>query len=145
MRMKHLAFSLVAMILAACAAIDTHSWGEWVSPDIAGTKTEDLSIFDWSKHPGTIISIDGVTDVRTGFKSARLRPGKHIISYADHPDEFGIHPKGSFDMEMKSGHQYRFGIRYCFTCTPRKYAVWIDDTTTGEIAWGSRPDWRWRW
>ena len=143
--MKHIAFLLIATTLAACAAIETRSWGEWISPDIAGTRTEALSIFDWSDHPGTIVSIDGVTDVRTGYKRARLRPGKHIISYADYPVEFGIHPKGSMDIEMIPGHQYRFGIKYCFTCTPRQYAVWTDDITTGELAWGSRPDWRWRW
>jgi hypothetical protein len=103
--MKHIAFPLVAMFLTACAAIETYSWGEWVSPDIVGTNTEAFSILDWSNHPGTITSIDGATDVKTGFKRARLLPGRHIISYA----------------------------------------VWIDDITTGEIAWGSRPDWRLRW
>ena len=145
MRMKHIAFPLVAMFLAACAAIETHSWGEWVSPDIVGTNTEAVSILDWSNHPGTITSIDGATDVKTGFKKARLLPGRHIISYADYPTNFGIHPQGSIEIEMKPGHQYRFGVLYCFTCSPRKYAVWIDDITTSEIAWGSRPDWRLRW
>jgi len=45
---------------------------------------------------------------------------------------------------MKPGHRYGFRVVYGFTSTPRKYAVWIDDITAGEIAWGSRPDWRLR-
>jgi len=142
---KQIVIPLIAAILAGCAAMETRSWGEWISSDIAGTDTDALSILDWSDHPGVIVSIDGVTDVGTGFKKARLRPGKHTISFADYPAEFGIHPKGSFDIEMKPGHRYRFGIQYCYICKPRKYAVWTDDMTNGELVWGSRPDWGWRW
>jgi hypothetical protein len=44
-------------------------------------------------------------------------------------------------MEFKACHSYQFGLKLCFWCSPRKYAVWIDDKTTGELVWGKRPDW----
>ena len=139
-----LAVLLLAGLLAGCVAVETRSWGEYAAPGTLSLAPSQAATFDWSERPGIIASIDGISEVRTGYKSARLAPGLHNVAYEDLPVEFGVHPSGSMELDLKPGHGYRFGIKYCFSCVPRRYAVWVDDLTTGELAWGSRPNWKFR-
>jgi hypothetical protein len=115
-------------------------WGEWAGPDVAGVENNLITSFGWPELPGVITSIDG-TGLGTGYKKARLSPGRHRIEYAYHPSEFGVHPTGIMEMDLIAGHLYEFRIKLCFWCAPRKYSVWVDDKTTGKVVWGKHPDW----
>jgi len=115
-------------------------WGEWTGPGLYGVEDNSRAGFDWSKHPGVITSIDG-NNVGDGYKKAKLSPGRHVIQYAAYPAEFGAHPKGTVEIDLQADHVYEFGLKLCYWCKPRSYAVWVDDRTTGELVWGKRPDW----
>jgi hypothetical protein len=95
---------------------------------------------DWSTLPGVITSIDG-NRVGNGYKKAKLLPGSHVIEYAYSPVEFGEHPRGTIALELQAGHLFEFRLKLCFWCNPRKFAVWVDDNSTGETVWGKHPDW----
>ncbi|HZK61400.1 MAG TPA: hypothetical protein VFC41_04940 [Anaerovoracaceae bacterium] len=64
-----------------------------------------------------------------------LLPGIHSIDYAYYPVEFGMHPKGLIDIELKADHVYEFQIKLCYSCNPRRYSIWIHDRTANEIVW----------
>lgn len=115
-------------------------WGEWVGSDVAATGKRSIASFDWSSLPGVITAIDG-NSVGDGYKKAKLAPGRHLVEYAYYPAEFGVHPQGRIEIDLTAGHSYELGLRLCFWCKPRKYAIWVDDTTTGQVVWGKRPDW----
>ena len=133
---------MLSLALVSCAH---HSpiywgWGEWVAPDAAGMKEDLVARFDWSTQPGVITTIDG-NNVGSGFKKARMAPGKHVIGYAYYPAEFGEHPKGIAEINLKAGYIYEFRLKLCFSCMPRKFAVWVEDKTSRELVWGQRPNW----
>jgi hypothetical protein len=138
--------SIVLLLLSSLIISCSHyspiywGWGEWTGPDLSGLANDSVAGLDWSKLPGVIVSIDG-NSLGTGYKKARLLPGKHVIEYAYYTAQFGAHPKGTIEMDLKAGHLYEFGLKLCFWCNPRKYAVWVDDNTTGELVWGKRPEW----
>ena len=79
--------------------------------------------------------------VGAGFNKAKLTAGKHVIEYLYSPAEFGVHPKGTIEIDLVEGHSYEFRIKLCYWCAPRKHAEWIEDRTTKELAWGVRPIW----
>ncbi len=145
--MKKATLLLLSSLLVSCAH---HSpiywgWGEWVASDAAGMKEDMVARFDWSTLPGVITSVDG-NSVGEGFKKARMVPGKHVIKYAYYPAQFGQHPEGTAEMDLKAGHLYEFHLKLCFSCTPRKFAVWVEDKTIGTLVWGQHPDWSsWSW
>lgn len=143
MDMSKFILIFLGLFFVSCSA--RHSpfflgYDEWIQRDISNTETSSAARFDWSTLPDVITSIDGVV-VGSGYKKARLSPGKHQFEYADHPASFGVHPKGMLEVNLLAGHLYEFRIEYCFWCKPRKYTVWVDDKTTGELVWGKRPDW----
>jgi hypothetical protein len=136
---------LVLLLLSLLVSCAHHSpvfwgWGEWAGADVAGVGDDLLAGFDWSELPGVIASIDG-NRVGTGYKKAKLRPGRHVIEYAYSPAEFGAHPTGIIEIDLAAGHLYEFRVKLSFWCMPRRFAVWVDDKTTGEAVWGKRPDW----
>jgi hypothetical protein len=128
--------------MVSCAHYSPTYWGcgERVGADIAAVENDSIANFDWSKLPGVITLIDE-SIVGTGYKKAKLSPGRHVIEYAYYPAEFGMHPRGIIEIDLAAGHSYEFGLKLCFWCMPRKSAVWVDDKTTGEKVWGERPDW----
>ena len=133
---------IFSSLVFSCAQLEG-TWGlsrEWVGPDLAGVGNNSLAAVSWSKDPGVIVAIDG-NSLGKGYARAKLRPGRHVIEYADYPAEFGVHPKGSIELELRAGHVYEFHIKPCYWCMPRKYAVWVDDKTTGDVVWGKLPDW----
>ena len=139
---KAILLMLLSFLSSCCAHYSPiyWGWGEWAGPDVAGVENAPVAGFDWSKLPGVITSIDG-TGVGEGYKKARLSPGRHRVEYAYSPTQFGLHPKGALEIDLIAGHEYEFRIELCFWCTPRRFAVWVDDRTTGEVAWGKQPDW----
>lgn len=106
----------------------------------AGLKDDLVARLDFSKSEFGVEWIDKerVTD-QCGL--ARVLPGVHEVRYHMYGGEFGHNPSGMIELEFKAGHLYEFRIAYCFWCTPRRYAVWVDDKTTGELVWGKHPDW----
>ncbi|MCP5277044.1 MAG: hypothetical protein H6935_01625 [Thiobacillus sp.] len=129
--------------LVACAALETKGWGQWAEENLALHDTTSTALFDWRDWPGMIVRIDKNPAVSEGYKSARLRPGVHVIEYSNHVRDFG-HVKGVINMVLLAGHSYQFHFDTCYWCKPRRLAVWVDDVTTGELAWGTRPNWpRW--
>ncbi len=142
--MFKLVLLLLSSLLVSCAAYHSPiywGYGEYVGPDVAVADSELISILDWYKNPGVIKSIDGNSFVTTGYKKARLLPGRHVIEYVWYTGGFGTTIKGRIEIDLKADHFYEFRIKLCFWCIPRKYAVWVDDKTTGELVWGRRPDW----
>jgi hypothetical protein len=133
---------LLSSLMVSCAYYSPiyWGWGEWAGPDVAGVENTLIADFDWSRLPGVITSIDG-TSIGNGYKKARLSPGIHRLEYAYFPAEFGTHPRGILELNLVAGHLHEFRIQLCFWCMPRRYAVWVDDKTTGESVWGKRPDW----
>jgi hypothetical protein len=139
---------LITLLLISCSArYSPFFWGyhEWVPSDVSTVEKSSTAIFDWSTRPDVITSIDGMP-IGKGYKKARLSSGKHQLLFADHPARFGALPEGLLDIDLLPGHEYEFRIDYCFWCKPRRYSVWVDDKTTGELIWGKRPDWpSWWW
>ena len=135
--------AVLSLLLAGCPAHYSPiywDYGEWNAPDAASADRSVTVSLDWSTEPGVIQSIDAVA-LGKGYKKAKLRPGRHRLEYASYPAEFGAHPQGNVDVDLLAGHAYEFGMKLCFWCTPRRYAVWVIDTTTGDLVWGKRPDW----
>ncbi len=133
---------LISLLIVSCSHYSPIYWGygEWKVSGISGFDNNSIARLEWAKKPGVITSIDG-NSLGGGYKKAKLFPGIHVIDYADYPASFGAHPKGTMEIDFKAGHLYEFNIKYCFWCKPRRYAVWIDDKTTGDVKWGKRPDW----
>ena len=141
--MKRSIFALLLLFFTSCSARYSPfflHYKEWIPHDPPPAQASSLVLFDWSTLPNVINSIDGIP-VETGFKKARLAPGKHKFEYAAYPSEFGAHPKGVIEMDLIAGHEYEFQMDFCYWCKPRRYAVWVDDKTTGELVWGKRRDW----
>ncbi|MBU5635805.1 hypothetical protein KOM00_03580 [Geomonas sp. Red69] len=140
--MKIIIVVILSSLLISCSHLSPiyWGWGEWGEADVAGVENNSLVRIDWSTLPGVVTSIDG-NKVGSGYKKAKLHPGKHLIEYAYYPAEFGVHPKGSVELDFKSGHWYQFEIKLCYWCRPRKFAAWLHDKTTGEVVWGKPPDW----
>lgn len=140
--MNRLIVLLLSSLMVSCAYYSPIYWGwsEWVGSDVAAVDNDFITSMDWSKLPGVITLIDG-SAVGAGYKKAKLLPGRHVIEYAYYTAEFGMHPRGIIEIDLTAGHSYEFGIKLCFWCMPRKYAVWIDDKTTSEKVWGKHPDW----
>ena len=133
---------LASALLASCAS-DSPIHAEtdvWLDPGTAAVEYGTMARLDWSPLPGVITLVDGKT-AGAAYKQARLAPGRHTLAYAYYPAAFGAHPKGTIDIALTPGHSYEFRIKLCFWCAPRKYAVWVEDKTKGEAAWGKRPDW----
>jgi len=126
--------------LAACYSIQTKDWGQWAEEGLAEPGSTTNATFGWNDWPGMIVSIDRHAEVATGYKSARLRPGRHVIEYSNYVHDFG-HVKGELQLVLVVSHEYEFRFATCYWCMPRRFAVWIDDLTTGEVAWGTRPNW----
>ena len=135
--MNKIPILLFVLMLSSCASYSPiyWGWGEWTGPGVSGIENNSFTRFDWSRLPGIITLIDG-DSVGTGYKKSKLLPGSHIIEYAYYPAEFGTHPKGLIEVELKAGHMYEFRIRLCYSCNPRRYATWVHDKTAGEIVWG---------
>jgi len=131
---------LLMLNLAACYSIQTQSWGEWTEHDPVASEVAFTASFSWADWPGMVISIDRHGDVATGYKRARLLPGKHVIGYSNHVHDFG-HVSGEIQIDLVAGHSYEFHFDTCYWCKPRKYAVWVYDATNGAVVWGARPDW----
>lgn len=134
---------LMILLLASCSVrYSPFFWGYdvWEPDYVSDVEKSSMAIFDWSTMPDVITLIDE-TSIGKGYKKARLLPGKHQLLYADYPAAFGFHPTGLLDIDLSPGHVYEFRIDYCFWCKPRRYTVWVDDKTTGELIWGKRPDW----
>src|SRR5512140_3263922 len=100
---------LLFLLLSSCAYYSPiyWGWGEWTGKGVTSNGNQPFTEFTWSKLPGIITLIDG-DSVGTGYKKAKLLPGRHIIEYAYNPAEFGMHPKGLIGMELKAGHIYEF-------------------------------------
>jgi hypothetical protein len=132
----------ISLLMVSCSYYSPIYWGckEWVGTDAAGLRNESIATLDWSKHPGVIGLIDE-TALGKDYKKAKISPGRHVIEYSYYPSEFGAHPKGKIEIDLKAGHVYEFHIKLCFWCKPIKFAVWVDDNTTGESVWGAHPDW----
>ncbi len=138
--MNRLVAVFLSIGLTACFSLETRNWGEWTEKDLPQQSTGLLAGFDWHDWPGMIVRIDQHQEVATGYKSARLRPGMHIIEYSNHVHDFG-HVVGEIKITLLAGHDYGFRFKTCYWCNPRRFAVWVDDLTTAELAWGSRPNW----
>jgi len=141
--MKQMILLLLSLVMVSCYSLQTMRWGEWSDSDVAGVETDLIASFDWSEWPGMIASIDGNKSAGTGYKKAKLLPGRHVFEYSYYLVEFGPgnHVTGTIEIELKAGHSYIFCFDYCYWCKPRRSAVWIDDLTTGEVVWGKRRDW----
>jgi hypothetical protein len=130
------AILLLTVVLASCASGRAKEWSY-----LAPAKQDSWNaLLDWSDLPGVIASIDG-HNVGHGYNKAPLSPGRHTITYAYYPAEFGVHPQGTLELSLQAGHAYEFRVDLCYWCSPRRYAVWVRDTTTGELVWGKEPDW----
>ena len=142
MRLSRAILLLASALMASCAGHSPfrEGSGEWVDPNPAVSENGPMARLDWSTLPGVITLIDA-KGIGAGYQRARLSPGRHVIEYAYYPAEFGVHPKGSMEIDLTPGHAYEFRIKLCFWCMPRRYAVWVDDKTRGEKVWGKRPDW----
>ena len=134
--MNKVVFGVLFLMLTSCAYYSPiyWGWGEWTGQEVSGLDGSSVALFDWSKLPGTIIIIDG-DSVGNGYKKAKLLPGRHLIGYAYYPVEFGVHPKGIIDMNLKANHLYEFRIKLCYSCNPRRYNILVKDRSTGEIVW----------
>jgi hypothetical protein len=134
---------ILLMALNSCFKVDTLFWRRYVSPNASSLSSDQASIFDWSNTPGMIMNIDEV-DIsavgREGFKSARLNPGVHTFKYSNYVHDFG-HINGKLDVNLKPGQKYLFKFKTCYWCSPRKYAVWVINESSGEIVWGNLPSW----
>lgn len=135
--MNRIFYLLIVIMLASCASYSPiyWGWGEWAGPGVSGLENKSVTKFGWSKLPGIITLVDG-DRVDHGYKKAKLLPGIHKIEYAYYPAEFGMHPKGIIEIELKAAHEYEFRIKLCYSCNPRRYTSWVLDKTTGEIIWG---------
>jgi hypothetical protein len=134
---------VICLALCACVSMQTRNWGRWSEGAPSEHAPGSTAIFGWSDWPGMIVSIDRHGEVATRYKSAQLRSGSHIIEYSNHVHDFG-HVSGAMELDLVAGHTYEFRFATCYWCKPRKFAVWVDDTTIGSVAWGSRPTWpRW--
>lgn len=133
---------LLSALTLSCAQHSPiyRGWGEWVGPDVTGLGNDLIATFDWSGTPGMITTIDE-NHLGDGYTMARLAPGRHVIEYAYYTAEFGAHPMGKIELDLAPGHVYAIGLQLCYWCHPRKYAVWVDDRTSGGLIWGKRPDW----
>lgn len=133
---------LLSALMVSCAYYSPiyWGWGEWVGSEATGLESDLIATVDWSKLPGIITSIDG-NSVGAGYKMAKLLPGRHVVKYLYYTASFGMHPEGTMEVDLTAGHSYEFGLKLCFWCQPRKYAVWVDDKITGETVWGKRPGW----
>lgn len=140
--MKILVIILLSSLLFSCAHYSPiyWGWGEWDGVGVAGEKAGLSAGLDWSKRPGVITAIDGKS-IGSGYKKAKLLPGRHVIEYAYYTAQFGAHPKGIIELDVQAGHSYQFDIKLCFWCNPRKFAVWVYDNTVGTVVWGEQPDW----
>lgn len=127
-----------ALTLASCFSFEAMNWGEWSDP--AATMTAPAARFGWARWPGMITSIDGHGDVATGFKRARLRPGPHTVAYSGHIHDFG-QVAGEIRLDLAADHDYEFNFATCYWCMPRRFAVWVQDRTSGEVVWGKPRDW----
>jgi hypothetical protein len=133
----------ICLALCACFSMQTRSWGQWSEGAPAEHGAGSSVIFGWVDWPGMIVSIDRHSEVAPGYKSAQLRPGRHVIEYSNYVHDFG-HVSGAMDLDLVASHEYEFRFATCYWCKPRRFAVWVEDTTIGAVAWGSRPDWpRW--
>jgi hypothetical protein len=141
--MRKLILMLLSLGILSCFSLEAMRWGEWIAPDVTGLRAESVANFDWSEWPGMIISIDGNRSPGTGHKKAKLLPGRHVFEYSNYLAEFGPgnHVTGTIEIELKAGHSYMFGFDTCYWCKPRRFAVWVDDQTTGEVVWGKGRDW----
>jgi len=134
---------IACLALTACYSFETRNWGEWADPGLDSGSLSSTATFDWSKWPGVIVRVDQHVEVATGYKSARLKPGDHVVEYSAQPHDFG-RVAGKMQFSLLARHTYTFQMDTCYWCSPQKVAVWVDDATTGALVWGSRPDWpRW--
>lgn len=141
--MKKTISILLVLFFTSCSARYSPfflGYDVWTPENRPAVEKSSLVVFDWSTLPDVITSIDG-TPVGRGFKKATLSPGKHRFEYAAYPAEFGAHPNGVVEIDLSAGHEYEFRMDFCYWCKPRRYVVWVDDKTTGELAWGKRRDW----
>ncbi len=135
--MNKISILLFVLMLSSCAYYSPiyWGWGEWSGPEVSGVGNNSAAIFDWSRLPGIITFIDG-DSVGCGYKKAKLLPGSHVIEYAYYPAEFGMHPEGLIEIDLKAGHEYGFRIKLCYSCIPRRYTTWVNDKTNGAVVWG---------
>ena len=141
--MKKSILILLLLLFTSCSARYSPFFlhlKEWTPQNLSPTEHSSLVFFDWSTLPGVITWIDG-TPLGSGFKKAKLPPGRHRFEFAAYPAEFGAHPKGVVEIDLIAGHEYEFRMDFCYWCKPRRYAIWVDDKTTGELAWGKHRDW----
>ncbi len=140
---KILATLVIFATLASCRTIETKPWGECPDVDGFGLEADAVAWFDWSGWPDMITAIDEhhcLMSGATGYKWAKLRPGRHIVEYSNYVHDFG-HVTGRIDMVLAAGHRYAFGFNTCYWCMPRRYAVWVADQSSGQVVWGRQPDW----
>ena len=141
--MKQLIILLLVTGLVSCRSFETMRWGECTDSDGAGLSADLVALFDWSDRPDMIVSIDGnrcLPSGPNGYTKAKLKPGAHVIEYSNHVHDLG-HAGGRIELELKEGHLYAFRFATCYWCRNRRFTAWVDDTTTGEVVWGKRPDW----
>lgn len=134
---------LLALGLAACRSFGTARWGDCPDADGAQASAASSAVFDWSEWPDMITSIDGnrcVGSGKTGYKRARLLPGRHVVEYRNYVLDLG-YAAGRIELDVQAGHSYRFDFDACYWCRKRRFTAWVDDRTTGQVAWGQRPDW----
>jgi len=140
---KRLAAVLLVLSVLSCRSLDTVSWGVCIDPVGADQEADSMAVIDWSDWPDMVTSIDAdkcVSHDKLGYKAARVLPGKHVVEYSNYVHDFG-HVAGRIELVVQKGHRYQFGFDTCYWCQPRKFAVWIDDQTTGDLAGGKHRDW----
>lgn len=133
-------FLFFSIFLVSCYPIDSIPYlfrDEWIASEAAGVKDDSLAIITWSRYPAELALIDG-DSLRIRYKKAKLLPGRHIIGYEYSPEYDEINTSGtirSFEIELKSGHQYELRMKYHWWTNIRRYEVWVVDKTSFRENW----------
>ncbi len=129
--------ALTAIALSSCATVRTYSGDPRPKNEIAILKGAWNEYF-FTSVTGHVKSVDG-QDIKSA-DTVEVLPGEHQVSVYLRKRSFGgIFLRGKpvrFTLMAKPGHVYLVDGNWNWG----NNQLWIEDTTTGEIVAGKRPD-----
>lgn len=142
--------SLVVSACATCpACAPAPPFRGYAGPELPD---ENVAVLDWSGRTAAVLEIGGRKTVLTEFAGrgpqtqARLLPGLHTIRYGG---TFGgsvllgpalQHYDLTALIDMKPGRIYRVRWERVYGWRSRADYLWIEDSTTGQVVHGMRPE-----